>query len=128
MSHHLLHYKSLAVALVAATAAVTAQQPPPPAQPPKQPDTIGVVISGDPGAQTRFAVPDLLALSTDRETQEAARTIAQVLWDDLNYEREFYMIPRDTYRSIPPAGSIDTVPYERWRELGRSEEHTSELQ
>ena len=79
---------------------------------------VGVIISGDPGAQTRFAVPDLLALSSDRETQEAARTIAQVLWDDLQYEREFYMIPRDTYKSVPPAGSLDTVPYDRWRELG----------
>ena len=28
------------------------------------------------------------------------------------------MIPRDTYKSIPPAGSIDTVPYDQWRELG----------
>ena len=118
MTHSLLHYKFLGLALVAASAVVAAQQPTPPAQPPKQPDTVGVIISGDPGAQTRFAVPDLLALSSDRETQEAARTIAQVLWDDLQYEREFYMIPRDTYKSVPPAGSVDTVPYERWRELG----------
>ena len=118
MTHYLLHYKFLGLALVAASAVVAAQQPTPPAQPPKQPDTVGVIISGDPGAQTRFAVPDLLALSSDRETQEAARTIAQVLWDDLQYEREFYMIPRDTYKSVPPAGSVDTVPYERWRELG----------
>jgi TolB protein len=117
MSHYLLHYKSLAVTLVAATAVVAAQQPPPPAQPPTQPE-IGLIIRDDPGAQTRYAVPDLLALSNDRETQEAAKTIAQVLWDDLNYEREFYMIPRDTYRSVPPASSVDSVPYERWRELG----------
>ena len=123
MTHHLLYYKSLVLALAAASAVAAfgregGQQQPPPAQPPKQPDTIGVIISGDPGAQTRYAVPDLLALSNDRETQEAARTIAEVLWDDLQYEREFYMIPRDTYKSIPPAGSVDTVPYERWRELG----------
>ncbi len=37
------------------------------------------------------------------ETVAAAKTIGQVLWDDLNFEREFYLIPRDTYRSIPPA-------------------------
>ena len=65
-----------------------------------------------------MAVPDLLALSSDREIQDAAKTIGQVLWDDLNFEREFDMIPRDTYKSIPAAGSIDTVPYDRWRELG----------
>ena len=63
-------------------------------------------------------MPDLLALSSDRETTEAAKVISEVLWDDLNYEREFYMIPRDTYRSIPVAPAIDRVPHERWRELG----------
>jgi TolB protein len=115
MTHYSLRYKLLGAALAAASAVVAGQQP---AQPPQQPDTVGIVISGEPGAQTRYAVPDLLALSNDRETQEAARTIAQVLWDDLQFEREFYMIPRDTYKSIPPAGSLDTVPYDRWRELG----------
>ena len=44
--------------------------------------------------------------------------IGQVLWDDLEFEREFYMIPRDTYKRIPVAATIDAVPYDRWRELG----------
>jgi TolB protein len=110
------HPKLFAAVFVAASMAVAAQQPPPT---PQQPSSVSLVIEGhDPGTPPRMAVPDLLALSNDRETQEAARTIAQVLWDDLNFEREYYMIPRDTYKSIPPAGSIDTVPYDRWRELG----------
>ena len=75
-------------------------------------------LTGDAGTPPRLAVPDLLALSTDRETVEAAKTIGEVLWADLNFEREFYMIPRDTYKSIPAAPSIDTVPFDRWRELG----------
>ena len=29
-----------------------------------------------------------------------------VLWDDLAFEREFYMVPRDTYQSIPAARSF----------------------
>ena len=91
-----------------------AQQP----TPPRQPSEIGVVLSGDPGTPPRLAVPDFLALSQDKETQEIARTIAAVLWDDLNYEREFYMVPRDTYRSIPPAANIGAPPFDRWRELG----------
>jgi TolB protein len=41
-----------------------------------------------------------------------------VLWDDLNYEREYDMIPRDTYSSIPAAKSFTDVPMDRWRELG----------
>jgi TolB protein len=63
-------------------------------------------------------VPDLLALSTDAETLDAAKIISQVLWDDLDFEREFAMIPRDTYKSIPPATSISDPPFDRWRELG----------
>jgi TolB protein len=112
----------LGATILAASAVVAAQQPPPqqPAQqpPPQQPNTVGITISGDAGAQTRLAVPDLIALSNDRETQDAARVIGEVLWDDLNFEREFYMIPRDTYKSIPAATTIDALPYDRWRELG----------
>jgi TolB protein len=100
--------------LLASLAGVLAQQPPPP----QQPSQIEVRLTGDPGTPPRLAVPDFLALSGDKETQEIARTIAAVLWDDLNYEREFYMVPRDTYRSIPSAGSIGAPPFDRWRELG----------
>ena len=41
-----------------------------------------------------------------------------MLWDDFDFEREFYLIPRDTYASIPAARSIQDVPFDRWRELG----------
>ncbi len=99
--------------LVVASAVVAAQTPAPP-----QPTSVELRLTGDPGTPPRLAVPDLLALTSDRETQDAAKTIGEVLWDDLNFEREFNMIPRDTYKSIPVAGSIDTVPFDRWRELG----------
>ncbi|HEX8027128.1 MAG TPA: hypothetical protein VF491_01635, partial [Vicinamibacterales bacterium] len=122
MTRTSLHRRLLGATILAASAVVAAQQPPPqqPAQqpPPQQPNTVGITISGDAGAQTRLAVPDLIALSNDRETQDAARVIGEVLWDDLNFEREFYMIPRDTYKSIPAATTIDALPYDRWRELG----------
>ena len=111
------------VPLVSALGFALAQQPPagtggnqtPPA---RQPDEFEVIISGDPGTPPRLAVPDFIALSNDRETQEIARTIAEVLWNDLNYEREFYLIPRDTYKSIPAATSIAEPPFDRWQELG----------
>ena len=46
----------------------------------------------------KIAVPDFIALTHRcREQVAAAKTIGQVLWDDLNFEREYYMIPRDTY-------------------------------
>jgi TolB protein len=75
-------------------------------------------ITGEPGAAPRYAVPDFLALSKDPEVAAAAKTIAEVLWDDLAFEREFYMIPRDTYSTIPAARSVMDVPFDRWRELG----------
>ena len=37
------------------------------------------------------------------DAADLAKLMGQVLWDDLNFEREFYMIPRDTYATIPTA-------------------------
>jgi TolB protein len=102
-------------ALAVATRAQSGQEPPP--APPRQPDTVTLVLAGEPGAPPRLAVPDFIALSKDAETLDAAKTIAQVLWNDLNFEREFALIPRDTYGSIPAATSMADVPLDRWREL-----------
>jgi TolB protein len=95
-------------------------QPPPPTQPPpasQQPTDIATTISGEGGQAPRLAVPDFIALSTDAESVATAKTIGQVLWDDLNYEREFAFIPRDVYASIPKPTSFGDVPFDRWREL-----------
>jgi TolB protein len=105
-----------AAALIIATA--SAQQPAAPAATPQQPNEISTTISSDQaGTPPRFAVPDFLALSRDAETIDAAQTIGRVLWDDLNFEREFALIPRDVYATIPPATSLNDVPFDRWREL-----------
>jgi TolB protein len=109
----------LIVPVVASLSAVVAQQPPTAGnQSPQQPRDVEIILRGDPGTPPRLAVPDFIALSNDRETQDIARTIGEVLWNDLDYEREFYMIPRDTYKSIPAATAIGEPPFDRWRELG----------
>jgi TolB protein len=82
----------------------------------RSPTDVELVISGDQGTPPRYAVPDFVALSPD--AAEIAKTLGQVLWEDLNFEREFYMIPRDTYSSIPVARTVEQVPFDRWRELG----------
>ena len=87
------------------------QQPPAPA--PQQPSEVAVVISGDPGTPPRYAIPDFVALNP--EAAEAAKTVAQVLWDDFTFEREFYLIPRDTYASIPVARSPDQIAFSAWK-------------
>jgi len=114
---------TLAIAVLAAwphaqqpaTQPPASQPPPPPA--PQQPSEIQTTISGDSGAPPRLAVPDFIALSSDAETVAVAKTIGAVLWDDLNFEREFSFIPRDVYATIPRATSFADVPFDRWREL-----------
>ncbi len=83
-----------------------------PRQSPQQPPaaaaaaTVTEVINGIArGCRAEvLAVPGFIALSPDAETVAAAKTISEVLWDDIAYEREFYLIPRDTYRDHPAAG------------------------
>jgi len=99
---------------------IAAQQPPvqPSSSPQQQSDVSMTLRSGNPGLPPKIAVPSFIALTIDNETQTAARMIGEVLWDDLEFEKEFYMIPRDTYRDIPQANSIDEVALDRWKELG----------
>jgi len=94
---------------------VAAQQPAAPPTP-QQPSEIATRISGDSGAPPHYAVPDFIAL-TPNATQ-IAQMLAQVLWDDLNFEREFDMIPRDVYKSLPVARSMEQIPFGSWREVG----------
>jgi TolB protein len=84
----------------------------------QQPSDISTTISSDQaGTPPRFAIPAFLALSSDAETVEAARSISAVLWDDLDFEREFALMPRDIVATIPPATSLADVPFDRWREV-----------
>ncbi len=109
---------AFAAGVVAAATLVARQQTPvlPPAS--QQPSEVSTTITGDqPGAAPRLAVPEFIALSNDNETVEATKTIGRVLWDDLNFEREFALIPRDVVTTVPPATSMTTVPFDRWREL-----------
>src|SRR5216684_392812 len=98
------------------------QQPPtvstPPATTPlQQPNEVTARITTEPGAQTRLAIPDFIALSPDKETADAAKVIARVLWDDMNFEHEYAFIPRDVSGSVPPAKDVEDIAYDAWREL-----------
>ena len=109
-----------AAALALAAVGARSQAPPgqPPAPPSQQPSDVGIVIRSEGNAQTRLAVPDFIALSPDTETAAIAKTMGRVLWEDIDFEREFALIPRDTYASIPAAKSLADVAFDRWRELG----------
>jgi TolB protein len=92
------------------------QQPPAQPAPPQQPSSIATVITGDSGSAPHYAVPDFIALTPN--AAQIAQMLGQVLWDDLNFEREFDMIPRDVYKSVPVARSAEQVPFAAWREVG----------
>jgi TolB-like protein len=108
---------ALALSVVAMTAVPGAQQQPPATQP-EQAREGSSRITGQSGGKPKLAVPDFLAATPDAESKAIAATIGQVLWADLDFEREYYMVPRDTYASIPVPASIDAVPFDRWKELG----------
>ena len=71
----------------------------------------------NPGVQDKMGLPDLLTIGTDAELTAASRVVADVLWADLDFEREYYMIGRKESASIPVT-SAEALPYDRWAELG----------
>ncbi len=83
-----------------------------------QRDEVSLIIGDSVGTPPSFAVPDCLALTQDQAAADAGRIIAEVLWDDLDFEREFRMISRDVYETIPAARSLVDLPFDQWRELG----------
>jgi TolB protein len=115
---HTRQWRLAVIGIVVALAfvALRAQQAPAPATP-QQPSELSMVITGDPGSPPHYAVPDFISI-VPAETAADGKTLSEVLWADLNFEREFYLIPRDTYASIPVARSADQVPFAAWRELG----------
>ena len=110
---------SLCAIVALGVISLAAPQQPAPAPASQDQSRVGdYILKGNTGGNPRLAVPDFLVATPDAESKAIAATIGEVLWNDLDFEREFYMIPRDTYASIPVAASLDAVPFDRWRELG----------
>jgi TolB protein len=107
----------IGVALAAGTLTLVGQQPPVPQPPPQQQSEVRLVITGSGGAPPKLALAGFIALSSDAETVAAARTITEVLRADIEYEREYYMIPKDAVATVPKFTAIDQVPLDRWKEL-----------
>lgn len=115
------HQRLLTIALAAsATAVLVAQTAPPPAAatPSQQQSELAVTIGPGDGRPPRLAVPEFIPLGKEPEVVKAAKTIGEVLFDDITFEKEFYMIPRDVMKTVPLPPSADAVALDRWRDIG----------
>lgn len=108
----------MTVSCVAGVAVLAAQNAPQQGPAPSGQSEINIAITGDIGAPLHYAVPDFIALTPGPDTVATAKMLGEVLWNDLAFEREFDLIPRDTYRTIPQTQSPTDIPFNRWRELG----------
>jgi TolB protein len=97
------------VVLVAAVAAVGSGVGSAPQEPVEQ-----IVIGG---VTPRFAVPECIARTTDEQTQQACRTITQVLRNDLRFERLFQFVPDSLLAAVPPLNPEAPV-FEDWQAIG----------
>jgi TolB protein len=77
-----------------------------------------IKITGNTGAKRRLAVPEFSAPGATPDVEQAAKLIAEVLWDDLDFEGEFTMVAPAEAAKIPAASSMEALPYDRWSELG----------
>lgn len=76
-----------------------------------------VLELSNPSSHPRVGVPDFLLQGGDPDVVAATKTIVEVLWNDLDFEREYYMIPRQAFANIPPTEAT-SLPFDRWIATG----------
>ncbi len=90
------------------------QQTPAPA--PQQVDEIALSLS-NPASHPRLAIPEFFLMGADEQTRERARTVAEVLWNDIEFEQEYYLIPRRAAEAVPVT-AFTAMSYGQWSSLG----------
>jgi TolB protein len=95
------------------------QSPPPqqPQQPQKPPPDLTLSLSGS-GSRPRLAIPAFIGAGADADLLAAAKTVADVLWDDIDFEQEFDLVSKEAAAGVPVAQTVETEPYDRWQNLG----------
>ncbi len=56
------------------------------------------IIMSNPANHPKLGLPDLVVQGTDQEVSAAAKILTDVLWKDLDFEREYYMIQQKVDR------------------------------
>lgn len=65
-----------------------------------QQQEVRVTIGDRSGRPPRLAIPTFLVTGSDADLPEAGKTIAEVLWKDLDFEREYQMIDQSAAAEI----------------------------
>src|SRR6476469_5215681 len=106
--------------LLAAGGLVLAASPAPAKSEARTPpqDRIVLDMIGRPTKPPIMAVPNFTVLTADADTQAAAQTLTTVLRADLAFEREFNIMPAESFAGVPSAQTIEDLPYDRWTGLG----------
>ncbi|MEO6222587.1 MAG: hypothetical protein ABIP90_05005 [Vicinamibacterales bacterium] len=68
------------------------------------------------GRLPRLAIPDFL-VTGDAALRKSGRTVGDVLWNDLEFEREFEMISQSSAAQIAPV-PVDALAYDSWKDIG----------
>jgi TolB protein len=112
----------IASALLGAALAASAPEGPPAdvASTPLDPQQTEVraTLGGASGRLPRLAMPTFLVGGPD--AVDEAKTIADVLWKDLEFEREFQMISQSSATQIAPVPA-ESLVYDSWNQLGADE-------
>ncbi len=93
------------------------QQQPPPTPPQQQQGEIELSLTAA-GYQPKLGLPDFIIQGGDAKFKEMAATLADTLWSDLDFEKEFWLIDRKSSARIAPAATIAAIDYEAWTTLG----------
>ena len=87
-------------------------------EPLQQPQTEFKLSLVGPGTQPKLGLPDFTVDASDKELADASATLVDVLWNDLDFEKEYYLIPRKASANIPIVADPKQLPFDRWKELG----------
>jgi TolB protein len=76
---------------------------------------------GTAGRLPRLAIPTFILESADAELQQAGKTLADVLWKDLQFERGYEMVSQTgNAASVAPAPA-DALAFDVWAQIGADE-------
>jgi TolB protein len=76
-----------------------------------------VIELSNAATHPHLGLPDFLVPQGDAALETAARTVADVLRHDLDFEREYDVIPRAASAGIPPSPA-SALPFQPWNEMG----------